>query len=94
MNGGIVQDLRVERCYVCGSARELELHHIMHGTANRRLSTRYGLVCWLCNAHHTGKYGVHSDAELNRKLQQEAQKAFEKTRSHEEWMQIFRKNYL
>ena len=90
----IVQDLSEERCYLCGSVRDLELHHIMHGTANRRLSTRYGLTCWLCRTHHTGRFGVHSNAELNRILQQEAQTAFEKTHSHAEWMKIFGKNYL
>jgi hypothetical protein len=90
----IVQDLTQERCFVCGSMRGLELHHIMHGTANRRLSTRYGLTCWLCRTHHTGRYGVHNNAELNHKLQEEAQKAFEKAYSHTEWMKIFGKNYL
>lgn len=94
MSDSIVQDLRVERCYVCGSARELELHHIMHGTANRRLSTRYGLTCWLCRTHHTGRNGVHYNAELNHKLQEVAQKAFEGAYSHAEWMKIFGKNYL
>ena len=90
----IVQDLAVERCFVCGSMRELELHHIMHGTANRRLATRYQLTCWLCRTHHTGRFGVHSNPDLNRRLQQEAQTAFEKTHSHETWMKIFGKNYL
>lgn len=90
----IVQDLSVERCFVCGSTRELELHHIMHGTANRRLATRYKLTCWLCRTHHTGRFGVHSNPELNRRLQMEAQTAFEKTHSHNEWMKIFGKNYL
>lgn len=90
----IVQDLSVERCFVCGSTRELELHHIMHGTANRRLATRHGLTCWLCRTHHTGRYGVHSNAELNRRLQQEAQRAFERTHTRTDWMNIFGKNYL
>ena len=94
MKDSIVQDLRVERCYVCGCARELELHHIMCWTANRRLSTRYGLTCWLCRSHHTGRYGVHNNAELNYKLKAVAQIAFEKTHSHIEWMKIFGKNYL
>jgi hypothetical protein len=94
MNESIVQDLRVERCYVCGYARDLEYHHIMHGTANRRLSTRYGLTCWLCSTHHRGRFGVHNNAELNHKLQEVAQTAFEKTHSHTEWMKIFGKNYL
>ena len=90
----IVQDLSTERCFVCGSVRELELHHIMHGTANRRLSTRYQLTCWLCRAHHTGRFGVHRNAELNKRLQAEAQMAFERSHSHGEWMTIFGKNYL
>lgn len=94
MNDSIVQDLRVERCYVCGTARELELHHIMHGVANRRLSTKYGLTCWLCAYHHRGKYGAHLNAEVNHKLQEAAQAAFEQTHSHAEWMNIFGKNYL
>ena len=90
----IVQDLDEEYCYVCGSTRNLELHHIMHGTANRRLSTRFHLVCWLCRPCHTGKDGVHNNAELNRHLQQVAQSAFEKTHTRETWMEIFGKNYL
>lgn len=90
----IVQDLTEERCFLCGCRRDLELHHIMHGTANRRLATRYGLTCLLCRSHHTGKFGVHSDAELNTKLEKLAQKAFEKTHTRQEWMDIFGKNYL
>lgn len=90
----IVQDLDQERCFLCGSIFNLELHHIMHGTANRRLSTLYGLTCWLCRNHHTGKFGVHNNAQLNRKLQMAAQKAFEQTHTRQEWMRIFGKNYL
>ena len=90
----IVQDLENPRCFVCGSMRNLELHHIMHGTANRRWSTALGLVCFLCRTHHTGKFGVHSDPELNRRLQQAAQEAFERTHTRTEWMDIFKKNYL
>lgn len=94
MMESIVQDLTVERCFVCGSVRDLELHHIMHGTANRRLATKYQLTCWLCRTHHTGRFGVHGNADLNRRLQMEAQTAFEKKHSHEMWMKIFGKNYL
>lgn len=90
----IVQDLSEERCYLCGCVLDLELHHIMHGTANRRLSTRYGLTCWLCRTHHTGRFGVHTHVALNRKLQQDAQTAFERTHTHAEWMTLFGKNYL
>ena len=81
-------------CFVCGSQRGLEYHHIMHGTANRRLSTRYGLTCYLCYLHHRGRFGVHSDADMNRRLQRVAQKAFEDIHGHEMWMEVFKKNYL
>ena len=90
----IVQDLSQERCFLCGSRWHLELHHIMHGTANRRLATLYGLTCWLCRNHHTGAHGVHNNAALNRRLQATAQMAFEKTHTRQEWMKIFGKNYL
>ena len=90
----IVQDLDQGRCFLCGRTQNLELHHIMHGTANRRLATLYGLTCLLCHTHHTGKFGVHNDAELNRQLQMIAQTAFERTHTRQEWIKIFEKNYL
>ena len=90
----IVQDLDERRCFLCGSVRDLELHHIMHGSANRRLATKHQLTCWLCRTHHAGRFGVHQNADLNRRLQQEAQTAFEKTHTRAEWVNIFGKNYL
>lgn len=87
----IVQDLSVERCFRCGKHTELDLHHIMHGSANRRWSTRFGLLCWMCRDCHTL---VHIDALENKRLQRIAQQAFEKKYSRAEWMKIFRKNYL
>lgn len=87
----IVQDLSVERCFRCGKRGILDLHHIMHGSANRRWSTRFGLVCWMCRDCHKL---VHIDAFENKRLQRIAQQAFEKKYSRAEWMKIFRKNYL
>lgn len=81
-------------CYVCGSMRSLERHHVMSGTANRKLSEEHGLWVYLCRDHHTGSIGVHSDIILNQRLKRDAQRAFERTHSHDEWMKIFRKNYL
>ena len=91
----IIHDLEIPRCYACGSPNNLELHHIMHGTANRRLSTRYGLVCYLCRMHHTGQCGVHSgNIRLDKELKAVAQSRFEEIHGHKMWMDIFRKNYL
>ena len=90
----ILQDLSEPRCYVCGCTRALELHHVMSGNANRPLSTRYGLLLFLCHDHHTGRIGVHSDYILKERLEKDALRAFEKLYGHNKWMQVFRKNYL
>lgn len=87
----IVQDLDQEKCFRCGNRGRLDLHHIMHGSANRRWSSRFGLLCWMCRDCHTL---VHCDALENKRLQRIAQQAFEQNYSHAEWMQIFKKNYL
>ena len=73
----------------------LECHHIMAGVANKKLSEKYGLTIMLCNKHHTDpKEGVQYNPELNKSVKRLAQIAFEARHSHDEWMQVFRKNYL
>ena len=94
MTESIMQDLEDRRCYVCKSCRNLELHHAMHGTANRELSERYKLGVWLCRDHHTGRIGVHSDIILDERIKKAAQRAFEAKYGHKLWMKTFRKNYL
>lgn len=66
----------------------------MAGMANRKLSEKYGLWVWLCQSCHTGTHGAQYDREKNRGLKRLAQIAFEARHSHDEWMQLFRKNYL
>ena len=82
------------RCAVCGCRVNLERHHIFAGVANRPLSEQYGLWVWLCHEHHTGKDGAQYCKEKAESLKRLAQIAFEARHSHEEWMEIFRKNYL
>ena len=72
----------------------LERHHVLGGVANRPLSEKYGLWVWLCHEHHTGKDGVQYNREKGDALKGLAQIAFEAKHSHDEWMQVFRKNYL
>lgn len=89
----IIQDCK-EVCYICGG-RATEEHHCIHGSANRKLSEKYGLKVYLCPAcHRTGKLAVHRNYFADKKIKQIAQKAFEKKYSHEEFMKIFKKNYL
>ena len=80
-----------KRCYECGAITGLELHHCLHGVANRKLADRDGLVCWLCRYHH---YMVHFGTEgyrLDLKLKKDAQIAWmHKNKKTEE---DFRKRY-
>ena len=85
------------RCFICGRVSGLERHHILGGfsSKNRDMSEKYGLWIWCCDFHHRDpKQGVQYNAELNKSMKRLAQIAFEARHSHDEWMQIFRKNYL
>ena len=78
----IVQEGRY--CWICKKigfdVEGTDLHHMMHGTANRKLADEDGLVVYLCGAHHRA---LHDRGEHDLELQQEAQ-----TR----WMEYFNKN--
>lgn len=81
-------------CYECGMYGT-EIHHIFFGTANRKLSDRYGLVVGLCYNHHRGNQGVHGgNKELDMKLKQEGQKAFMDMYPEADFLAVFGRNYL
>ena len=84
---------RDKKCWVCGRTDGLEKHHCIHGTANRKLSERYGLTVWLCSWHHRGPEGVHFDAALDLALKRDAQKAFE-SKYGNRFLAVFGRNYL
>ena len=81
-----------KECYVTGSRHDLDCHHCIHGSANRKLADRLGLWVWLRHDIHMMLHD--KDKELDRQLEREAQEAFERLHSHEEWMALFGKNYL
>ena len=83
-----------KECFFCGAVVDLERHHIFAGTANRKVSEKYGLTVWLCHRHHTGTDGAQYDKDKNLWLKEEAQKAFESIYSHDEWMRVIGRNYL
>lgn len=71
------------------------ISHIIYGTANRRLSEKYGLKVWLCAKHHNmSKDGVHQNRELDLRLKQLAQKRFEEEYPNESFLKIFGRNYI
>lgn len=80
-------------CFICGRIGPTERHHIFGG-ANRRWSEKYGLVVHLCHwCHNEPPNGVHHNVRQMRWLRALGQEEFEKTHSHEEFMQIFGRNY-
>ena len=84
--------LQSEReCYFCGTTIGLDEHHVIHGTSNRANSEKYGLKVYLCRKHHEL---VHKDRKHDLLLKKMAQGVFEKTRTREEFRQIFGKSYL
>ena len=83
-----------KRCWLCGRVVGLEVHHILGGVANRKLSEKYGLKVWLCRNCHTGRDGAQYDQQKNLQLKRDAQYAFERTHNRKEWMTLFGKNYL
>lgn len=108
MAKSIIQDPRIRECYLCREEAEkmgyygelphtgLHKHHFIHGTANKKQAERYGLHAYLCvKRHHIyGPESPHGNGEVNKKLQQIAQRAFEKKYSREQWMKTFGENFL
>lgn len=102
MAKSIMHNKRDFTCYLCmllnqdfSTRSNLQEHHAIMGTANRRLAEKWGLKVYLCLQHHTdGLQAVHNNIELQRLLQKSAQETFEQKYSHQLWMQVFGRNYI
>lgn len=82
-------------CFVCGCGYDIHKHHIYYGTANRRLSEKYGCWVYLCGKHHNlSNEGVHFNKNLDTKLKRFCQEKWEEKRTREEFMRVFGRNYL
>lgn len=97
----IMHDKREKTCYLCMmlhgdyNIREgLEEHHVIYGTARRRLSEKYGLKVYLCHEHHEdSREAVHKNKEIDNILKDIAQRRFEQEYPTIEFVEIFGKNY-
>lgn len=98
----VMQNKEAGQCYLCrlldkdNSIKPIrQEHHVMGGTANRKLSEKYGLKVYLCPGHHLyGLKAVHSNAAVSELLHKEAQKAFMWIYPSLDFRKIFGKNYL
>ena len=84
-----------KECYFCGATVGLECHHILFGTALRKIADKHGFKVWLCLFHHRdNKYGVHGNKELDVKLKRVCQRKYEEKHTREQWMALVGRNYL
>lgn len=97
----IMHDKKDGTCYLCMmlhgdySQKTTQEHHVFYGTANRRLSEKYGLKVYLCLDHHEyGKEAVHQKQELSLMLKKKAQKAFIDRWPELDFRSIFGKSVL
>lgn len=88
----ILQDTK--ECFMCGGVVNLERHHVIFGTAGRKIADKLGLTIWLCAEHHRGPYGPHQNRLADLRLKRFAQSCYEDRHSHEEWMEKVGRNYL
>lgn len=93
MKKGIVDNM--ESCLICGSP-EVEIHHCIHGTANRAKAEKYKLVVPLCGYHHRGwERAPHRCKDMDDYFKRMAQTYFElNIGSREMFMKEFGKNFL
>lgn len=77
-------------CYICG-ATATEVHHLIYGSGFRELSDKYGLTERLCRDCHAK---VHTQKMLMVWSKQEGQRRFEAIYGHDEYMRIFKRNFL
>lgn len=81
-------------CYIC-KGRASEEHHVIYGTANRKLSEKYGLKVYLCPfCHRIGKQAVHKNTSTDIKVKQAAQQIFNEVYPDLDFLTIFGRNYL
>lgn len=84
-------------CFLCGAWGWVEEHHIF-GSANRKLSEKYGLKVKLCaiKCHREGPRAAHQCAETAQELHEYGQRKFMKEQGAtiDDFRARFGKNYL
>lgn len=82
-----------KKCFLCGSENDLEKHHCIFGTANRKKAEEDGLWVYLCHRDHQA---VHNQDIWEKKaLQELAQEKWElKYGLRQQFIERYKKSYL
>ena len=84
-------------CFKCGTTLNLHKHHVINGTANRKISDEDGLWVYLCAYHHNGSNdSVHYNKEFALELKQIAEKRWIEFygKDKESFIKRYGRNYL
>lgn len=88
----LLQDKK--QCYITGQVINLHRHHVFQGS-RRKASEKWGCWIWLtAEMHNMSNKGVHFNRELDMRIKQDMQRAFEVKHGHDKFMEVFGKNYL
>ena len=90
----IIQDEK--KCFITGDTKGLHVHHCLGGM-NRRLADEDGLVVYLRWDYHIAdspNATPHNNIKTDLFIKRLAQRKYEETHTHEEWMARYGKNYL
>ena len=88
-------------CYLCGTWTHTDPHHVFHGTANRRIADREGLIVYLCRSCHSEVHDKSTGLDLV--LERDGQTVWEERymeqghtaeEARKEFMRLFGKNYI
>lgn len=84
---------KMDRCCICGS-KNVQMHHVFYGNANRKLADEDGLVVPLCLRHHLdSSEGVHFNRQIDTMLKMEGQRAWEREHPEGDFIKRYGKNY-
>ena len=88
-------------CYLCMKLnRDYRIHktiheHHVYGGANRAVSEAEGFKVYLCLGHHIdGPEAVHNNQGNMRIIQEDCQRAYEKTHTRQQFRELTGRNYL
>lgn len=86
-----------ETCELCGLETQCAHHHVFFGTANRRLSDKWGMIARLCPSCHSAVHNnsviPFGDETFNDMLKKSYQEKFQQEHPDECFISIFGRNY-
>ena len=84
-----------KQCYITGQENcNLERHHCLNGTHQRKKAEQDGLWVWLTPQIHFYIHNTIEGHDLLWELKKEAQRVYEKEHTREEFIKRYGKNYL